>query len=192
MLGQDRRIKQGSVSIPASIDFVLKSVEDQYHSSLAELSHSTPILLVFLRQFGCCFCREALSDMHFSLANIEAAGAKLVLVHMSEEEEASQILASYGLADISRISNSDQSLYKSFGLGRGSLDMVFSPRVLGRAIEALLHGNPIGKSCGDGLQMPGVFLLHRGRVLQTYVPESVDSRPDYVRIVSNATAYAAV
>ncbi|MBX9689769.1 MAG: redoxin domain-containing protein [Candidatus Obscuribacterales bacterium] len=176
-----------SIQIPGSFEFVLRCVEDQYHSTLKEISDSSPTLLIFLRNFGCCFCREALSDIHYSLPNIEAAGVRLVLVHMSEEEEASQILASYGLADISRISNSDRSLYKSFGLGRGSLDKVLVPRVLARAIEAHLHGNLISKSSGDGLQLPGVFLLHKGRILTSFAPEDVDTRPDYIRIASQAS-----
>ncbi len=185
MPGQAKRsTTEFSTTIPASLDFALKASEDQYHSSLLEISNKVPTLLVFLRPFGCCFCREALSDLHFTLPAIEAAGARLVLVHMSTELEASQILASYGLADISRICNPDQCLYKVFGLGRANLDQVFAPRVLGRAIEALLHGNFIGKSAGDSMQMPGVFMLHKGKVLQTFVPESLDLRPDYVKIAA--------
>jgi peroxiredoxin len=179
--------KEVSATIPDSPDFsVLNSVEDQYHTSLAEIANAAPTLLVFLRHFGCCFCREALSDIHVGLSNIECAGAKLVLVHMSSEDEASQILATYGLADVSRVSNPDQSLYRSFGLGRGSLDKLLSPRVLARAFEALVHGNPIGVSAGDGFQLPGVFLLSGGKIIQTFVPESPESRPDYLRIVSAA------
>lgn len=192
MLGQGKVTKNSSASIGASLDYVLKSAEDQYHASILEMSRKTPILLVFLRQFGCCFAREALSDIHFSLGAIEAAGARLVLVHMSTEEEASQILASYGLADISRISNQDQSLYKSFGLGRGGLDQLFAPRVLARAIEAMLHGNPLGLSSGDGLQMPGLFLIQNGKVMQAFVPESLDARPDYIRIASGSYPVARV
>lgn len=167
-----------------SLEYLLSASEDQYHNSLLELSNSMPTLLVFLRSFGCCFCREALSDIHFSLPAIEAAGARPVLVHMSTEEEASQLLASYGLADLSRISNIDQSLYKSFGVGRGSLEQFFAPRLLGRALEAMLNGNPLGKAAGDGLQLPGVFLIHKQRVLKAFLPQTVDSRPDYVKIAS--------
>jgi hypothetical protein len=187
MAGRARQTNNSTTLI--SLDYLLKSSEDQYHNSLQELSDSVPTLLVFLRSFGCCFCREALSDIHFGLHAIEAAGARTVLVHMSSEEEASQILASYGLADVSRISNPDQSLYKSFGVGRGSFDQFFAPRVLGRALEALVNGNPIGKAAGDGLQLPGVFLIHRSRVLKAFLPQTLDSRPDYVKIAStNALA----
>jgi hypothetical protein len=175
-------VKENSAAQPVSLE--LKSVEDQYHSSLAEISDSTPTLLVFLRHFGCCFCREALSDIHGGLSAIEEAGARLVLVHMSSEQEASQILASYGLADVSRISSPDLSLYRAFGLGRGSLDRLLTPRVIARAIEALLNGNPIGMIAGDGLQMPGVFLLRHGKIVRTFVPESVETRPNYLQMVA--------
>ncbi len=180
--------KTQSLIISGSLDLLLKSVEDQYHASLYDLSASKPTLLIFLRQFGCCFCREALSDIKFALPAIDSAGSRLVLVHMSSEEEASQILASYGLADLSRVSNPDQSLYKSFGLKRSSLNALLAPQVLARAIEAMLNGNPLSVSAGDSLQMPGLFLIHKGRILQAYAPESVDSRPDYVKIVSTVAS----
>jgi hypothetical protein len=35
---------------------------------------------------------------------------------------------------------------------------------------------------GDGLQMPGVFLLHRGKVLREFRHESAADRPDYVTL----------
>lgn len=183
MAGRAKQMSNSTAAI--SLEYLLKVSEDQYHNSLLELSNAMPTLLVFLRSFGCCFCREALSDIHFGLAAIEAAGARPVLVHMSSEEEASQILVSYGLADISRISNPDQSLYKSFGVGRGSVDQFFAPRVLGRALEALVNGNPIGKAAGDGLQLPGVFLIHKQRVLKAFLPQTLDSRPDYIKIASS-------
>lgn len=173
-----------------SLDYTLKSVEDQYHASLAELSTARPALLVFLRQFGCCFSREALSDIRFGLPAIEAAGARVVLVHMSSENEASQILASYGLADLSRISNPDRSLYKAFGLKRSSINTFLAPKLLTRATEAVLNGNMIGAGNGDSLQLPGIFLIYKGKMLQAFTPDTPDLRPDYVKIASSAFAHS--
>ena len=175
----------------ASLDDVLRSVEDQYHSTLYEISNSAPTLVVFLRHFGCCFCKEALSDIHDSISSIQSAGAKIVLVHMAEEDEAATLLASYGLADLSRISSPDQSLYRYFGLGRGTAGKILAPKVISRALEALLHGHAIGRFQGDTMQMPGAFLIHRGRIVRSFVPNAVELRPDYVGIASGAV-YAGV
>jgi hypothetical protein len=170
----------------ASLDDVLKSVEDQYHSTLYEISNSAPTLVVFLRHFGCCFCKEALSDIHDCVSSLQASGVKIVLVHMAEEDEAATLLASYGLADLSRISSPDQGLYRYFGLGRGTADKILAPKVISRAFEALLHGHAIGPFQGDTMQMPGAFMIHRGRIVRSFVPESVEMRPDYVGIASGA------
>lgn len=171
-------------TLSRSLEMILKSVEDQYHSSLTEISSSKPTLLVFLRHFGCCFSREALADIRFSLPALEAAGARVVLVHMSNENEASQLLASYGLADLSRISNPDCSLYKSFGLRKASVNSLLAPRMMARALEAMLNGNGISISSGCSLQLPGLFLIYRGKLLQSFTPESPAVRPDYVRILN--------
>ncbi len=173
-----------------SLEYTLRSVQDQYHTSLDELSSSKPALLVFLRQFGCCFSREALSDIKFGLPAIEAAGARVVLIHMSQENEASQILASYGLADLSRISNPDRSLYKAFGLKRSTINTFLAPKLLTRATEAVLNGNMIGAGNGDSLQLPGIFLIHKGKMLQAFTPETPEMRPDYVKIASSAFAHS--
>ena len=171
--------------LPGSLEMILKSVEDQYHSSLMEISSSRPILLVFLRQFGCCFSREALSDIRFLLPAMEAAGARVVLVHMSSEYEASQILASYGLADLSRISNPDGSLYKSFGLRKAELASMLAPQSIGRVLEAWANGNGSGFARGDSMQLPGMFLIYRAKMLQSFAPDSPATRPDYLKIINS-------
>ena len=176
--------------LEVSLDQVLQSVEDQYHWSLSEISNAAPTLVVFLRHFGCCFCSETLSDIHDCISALQSAGAKLVLVHMAEEDEASTILASYGLADISRISSPDQSLYRYFGLGRGSANNILAPKVISRALEALFHGHSMGRFMGDTMQMPGAFLVHEGKVLRAFVPNSVEARPDYVSIATGGVRAA--
>ncbi len=49
--------------------------------TLWELSHRNPTLVVFLRQTGCTFCREALSDLSKQRTELAARGITLALVH---------------------------------------------------------------------------------------------------------------
>ena len=56
--------------------------------SIAHLSKTSPVLLVFMRHIGCTFCREAMSDLAQQRRMIEASGTRLVLVHMGGEEQA--------------------------------------------------------------------------------------------------------
>lgn len=171
-----------------SLSEILQTTEDQYHYSLAETTGNKPCLLVFLRRLGCCFCRQALADLKFALAGIEQSGCRLVIVHMSTEEEASQILAGYGLADISRVSDPDQKLYKYFGVEKIGLDKFFTPGLLVKVLETVLAGHGIAGGGGDALQMHGVFLIHKGKLIQSFLPESPQTRPDYIKIANCAVA----
>ena len=153
-------------------------------ASIAQLSKSSPVLLVFLRHTGCTFCREALSDIARQRRSIEASGTRVVLVHMSGEEHASQYFQSYGLQDVLRISDPNQALYRAFGLSRGSLRSLFGPKVWLRGFQAAVikrHG--VGRLAGDGFQMPGVFLVFHGEVLRSYRHQSAADRPHYSQFV---------
>lgn len=153
--------------------------------TLDELSRLSPVLLVFLRHAGCTFCREALADLAQKRKQIEAAGARLVLVHMGTEEHGSKFFEKYGLQDVQRISDPERTLYRAFGLPRGSLSDLFGPRVWIRGFEAgILGRHGVGALVGDGFQMPGVFLLYFGEVVRSYRHQSAADRPDYLQLVT--------
>lgn len=159
--------------------------------TLDELSRLSPVLLVFLRHMGCTFCREALSDLAARRKDIEREGARLVLVHMSEEEDAAPFFARYGLQDVQRISDPQRTLYRAFGLPRGRFGDVLGPKVWWRGFQAgLLGGHGVGRLMGDGFQMPGVFLLFHGEIVRSYRHQSAADRPDYLALVTGRN-YAA-
>jgi len=152
--------------------------------SLDELSRVSPVLLVFLRHAGCTFCREALADIAEQRQEIEAAGARIVLVHMGTEDHAEQLFPKYGLDSAIRINDPNRSLYRAFGLERGTLMKLFGPKVLVRGFHAgIVKRHGIGWLVGDGFQMPGVFVLFHGEVLRSYRHQSAADRPQYVQIV---------
>jgi peroxiredoxin len=156
----------------------------QYGVSLDELSKLTPVLLVFLRQTGCTFCRETLHDLSHQRPAIEAEGVRIVVVFMAVEEKAGQVLSRFGLEDINRVSDPHQHVYRAFGLARGRLMALVGPRELWRGFLGLLKGfgwAPPAQE--DGFQMPGVFLLFHGEVLRSYRHQSAAERPDYLAIV---------
>lgn len=168
---------------PEVLHFALRTkVHDG--ATIAQLSKSSPILLVFLRHAGCTFCREALSDIAAQRRSIEAGGTRVVLVHMGGEDHASKYFQHYGLQDVLRISDPNQALYRAFGLGRGSLFNLFGPKVWLRGFQAgVLKRHGIGRLVGDGFQMPGVFLVFHGEVLRSYRHQSAADRPQYSRFV---------
>jgi peroxiredoxin len=179
-LGQKRTMS------PEVVKFSLRT-RTTSGETIDEISRKAPTLLVFLRHAGCTFCREALADINDQRAAIEAAGTKLVLVHMGEEnEEARVFFSKYGLGNVPRISDPNQTLYRAFGLSRGSLGQLFGPVVWWRGFQAaLMAGHGVGMLKGDGFQMPGVFLLYHGTVLRSYRHQNASDRPQYAHLVAS-------
>ena len=159
--------------------------------SLDELSRLSPVLLVFLRHSGCMFCREALADPARKRRSIVANGTRLVLVHMGTDEQGAKFFARYGLEHAARIGDPRRTLYRAFGLPRGTLTMFLSPRFVLRGFQAAVLGrNGMGPVNGDVFQLPGVFLLYYGELLRCYRHQSIADRPDYVALVTGHS-YAA-
>jgi peroxiredoxin len=160
------------------------SVEER---SLRDISADTPILLVFLRHFGCTFCREALTDIRRQRRVIEISGTRIVLVHMVDDATARDALSPYGLDDLLRISDPELKLYRAFGLERGTVRQLFGPRVWIRGIVAgLFDRHGVGALAGDGFQMPGVFLIRKGAVEAAYLHRAASDRPDYAGLACAA------
>jgi peroxiredoxin len=155
----------------------------QYGHTVFDLSSHRPLLLVFLRHYGCPFCREALADLAERRRAIEALGTRIVLMHMGTEDQAASFFERYKLEDLPRVSDPDRYVYRAFGLGRGDFLKLVGPKVILRSFQALLvGGHRIGRMTGDGFQMPGVFLLFHGEVLRSYRHLTSADRPDYMNL----------
>lgn len=162
---------------------------EQYYTqegkSLAMLSNETPVLLVLLRHLGCTFCRETLADIAAQRHEIEAAGARIVFVHMGEDEKTAYLFERYRLDDISRIADPEARLYRALGLQRASLMQVYGPGMWRYAVQSiLLDGHGMGQIVGDRFQMPGVFLIHNGTIASGFRHQRISDHPDYLSIVS--------
>ena len=167
-------------------------VSDQNGRSLDTLSRVRPVLLVFLRHIGCTFCREAAKDVAEQREAIEREGVTPAFVGMADEAELGEFLASYGLDDLPRFADPERQLYGAFGLERGGARQLFGPEVWQRGVAAAAPawlgggGHGLGALKGDGLQMPGVFLLNEGKVVGGYRHETAADRPDYTSLACEA------
>ena len=152
---------------------------------LDELTTRHPTMVVFLRHFGCPFCREALAELASRRPEIEETGTRIVFVHMAADDEAKTHFVRYRLADLPRISDPACMLYRAFGLKKGGIGQVFGLNAWLRGFDvAILRGYGIGGWFDDLFQMPGVFLLFHGEVLNSYQHQSIADRPDYIEILN--------
>ncbi len=152
---------------------------------VSELNKNGAVMLVFLRHFGCTFCRETLVELSKIKREADARSIKIVVVHMSRQGYANEVLKIYGLDDVSHISDPEQELYREYGLKRAKWWQAFGPNVLFRGVIAgLFKGHLIGKPVADPYQMPGIFLLRENRIVSSFVHRFVSDRPQYLKLLN--------
>jgi peroxiredoxin len=157
--------------------------------SLYDLTFRSPVMVVFLRHGGCTFCREALGDLASVRERIQGTGTELVVVQMGNPRQGEELARRFGLRDAQVISDPSRGLYRAFELGRGTFRQVFGLRVWLRIFQAaIMRGFGAGLPKGqDERQMPGVFLLRNGGIVEEYRHDTIADRPDYVALASVAS-----
>jgi peroxiredoxin len=169
----------------SSIAAALGGARTQHGDTLDAVNRSTPLLLVFLRHFGCALCREMVADVARHRESVAASGAAVVFVHMHPESKAVTYFAEYGLGEALRVSDPEQRLYEAFGLSRVRPTHWLSWSIVGRYIDAIFRGgHRPGYVGGDVLQMPGAFLVRAGAVVSAFRPDTVSARFDVVAFIS--------
>lgn len=143
---------------------------------LADASMEAPLVLVFLRHFGCTFTRQILRGLQDLELQAKQHNATLVLVHMLQSGEESNYLGQN--SDIVRIADPRCELYRAFGLGKGGFIELFGPQVWWRGSIAIFKGCGMGHLAGDGLQMPGAFIFHNGKVIASQPAQSAADLPN--------------
>jgi peroxiredoxin len=164
---------------------MLDAYQSQTGQTLAALAADRPLLLVFLRHFGCGFCREAVAELVEKRPHIEAQGTQIAFVHLGTEEKAKVFFKPYGLVDVPRFSDPTGALYQAFGLVRGGFRQLFHPESIARAVAAWFHGHSTGLPAGDIERMPGAFLLKFGEVRKAFRHKLISDRPDYLALATS-------
>jgi peroxiredoxin len=167
-----------------SDDYPLELFDATDGRNIGEMAQQGPLLLVFLRHFGCPFCKESLIQLAEYRAQLEAKGISIVLVYMVGDKVADEYLSAYGLNDLAQVSDPEEIFYKSFRLKRGNFTQLFGLKVWRRWVSLGLRKRLYNtRPEGDVSQMPGIFLLNDGRIVKQFVHKSVADTPDYSQIV---------
>ncbi len=172
------------MSLVVNVDAeILEQMVANTGQTVQEMSLVQPIMLVFLRHFGCTFCREALSDIAKRRKEIEKTGARLVFVHMTDNEIADRYFNRYKLAGAAHVSDPECHYYAAFGLVKGNFTQLFGLHFFIRGFQAgILEGHGSGKLLGDGFQMPGIFVVQDGEIKESFIHKLVSERPDYLEL----------
>lgn len=169
----------------ASINEAIQKMYTTDRETVYQKSLKQDVILVFLRHFGCTFCREALEELHDLFNGHKFDKNCLILVHMSTEDIACKYFERYGLSSVPRVSDPDCLYYKEFGLLKGTFNQLFGFRSWLRGIEAgLIKGHGFGTQLGDGFQMPGVFIIQNGLVTNEFRHKFPSDKPDYLKLMT--------
>lgn len=157
----------------------LDAVRTPQGRSLRELSAERPQLLVLTRHSGCTFCRETLAELARQQSAIASRGLGICVVTMSSAQRNEQLAREYELGAAAWFSDPERLAYRAFELARGDFRQLFGLRVFARGVRAALRGHGVGALDGDGFQMSGAFVLHRGRIVRAFRQRTAAERTDF-------------
>ncbi len=134
-------------------------------------------LIVFLRHFGCMFCRETLSDMR-SISESDPRFPNPLFFFQGSPTEGRAFLRRYW-PGLRAVADPRAEVYEGFGVQRGGLTKMFGPAVWSAKSRAESKGHRNGERMGDIWRMPGVFLTRESEVLWAHDYRHAADHPDY-------------
>lgn len=175
--------------LPIDLDeelLVLEEMITNEGDSVYKLTFESPVMLVFLRHFGCVFCKEAMHDISLRRKTIEEGGIKIVFVHMGDNETATAYFNNFNLQGVAFVCDPGQQFYRAFGLQRGSFTQLYGLQTWIRGYKVkkeLGYELEMAKRLGDSTQMPGVFVMQNGLLRDKFIHRIASERPDYEQLV---------
>jgi hypothetical protein len=166
---------------------VLGEYRTETGRTLLELVDESPVLLIFLRHFGCSFCRQTLDDVSRIRTQIEGQGIRPVFVHLGSPERAKPYFDYYHLSDIERVSDPEASLYARpvFALPRKNVFSQFLvPTVWAGWLKGAVRKHGIGMIKEDADQMPGIFYLRNRSIVRAFRYKTIADQPDYLKLIA--------
>lgn len=150
----------------AAPDALLVDV-DGHETRLSRLWTERPIVLVFLRYFGCPFCQTQVVMLREAHDRIVAAGGGVGLVGHGHPHEAVRFRTDKRLP-FPLLLDRDRGAYRSYGLLTGTVMQVLGPRVMLPWLKAELspETRQLGLKGGTFLQMPGTFVIDSAGVVR--------------------------
>jgi hypothetical protein len=157
-------------------------------STLADVLGDRPTLTVFLRHFGCAFCRETVRDLR-KLAEDRPDYPPVVFFFTATPDEGRVFFAQYW-PQARAVSDPAKTFYTAMGIRQATMGQTYGIRVWTCHMRALGKGNVIGKPIGDPWIMPGAFLVHAPDVLWSHPYKHQGDRPDWTTVPAHLPATA--
>lgn len=135
------------------------------------------IVLVFLRHFGCLFCRDHARQLRGAHAQFQERGFDVVAIGQGTPMRSQRFREEYDLP-FTVLGDKELASYRLYGLTHGIRNGPTDPKAYKAAVRAVLHGKLPGKPDGDVLQNPGTFLISRdGTMLRSHIGQNAGDFP---------------
>lgn len=149
------------------------TLRDQLHAE-------RPMLFVFLRHFGCIFCRETIGEIS-QASGTDSTYPDVLFFYQGSAEYGRSFFETVwpearAVADLPRF------FYDAFDVRRGTMRQMMGPDVIACGIRASRKGYGLGMPTSDPLVMPGLFLVQGERVIWTHDFKHAGDHPDFAAI----------
>ncbi len=161
----------------------LSSIDAPFFSDLAKRSNNHPVLLVFLRHFGCIFCRELVTELSELRPTLNEMDIELAFVHVGTDQASDEFFTRFKLPKVARFSDPQSEYYEKFGLKQMTLAGMVSFATIAGSIRALKSGGRQGKTEGNPKMMPGLFFVSHGKIVRSFIHKSPGDKPDIMAFV---------
>lgn len=150
-------------------------------NSLTELLHKYPlVILVFLRQLGCTFCKTMVLNLK-RLKEEDPSFPPVIFVHQGTTEQGNAFFEQFWKGQI-HISNQDCSLFHFFKIRVGKIKDTLGIRTFIRgAVSLLKNGFKIRqtKRIGDKYLLSGTFLFQKGKLIWAHRAKYAGDEPNW-------------
>lgn len=141
---------------PTLLDAPLRTAAGEVTTLRAHL-HRGPLVVVFLRHFGCLFCRERAAGLRAREAELVGAGARIVFVGTGTPAQAADFARAHA-GPHPVLVDGPRATFRAAGMRR-SLWSTLHWRLLANARRAMRAGFRQTKVQGDPWQQGGVLVL---------------------------------
>jgi peroxiredoxin len=150
---------------------------------LGELWQAHPAVIVWLRHYGCVFCREQALEMRGALPEIEKAGARLVFIGNGGPRYAKAFKESFA-PDVTVLTDPDLRSYRTIGARSGILNTI-GPQAWKAGIRALRSGARQTSVKGHPYQQGAVMVLTPGdHIVYSYISRAAGDHPSVSSVLA--------
>lgn len=141
------------------------------------------IVLVFLRHFGCLFCRDHAVQLREHHHEFTQRGYTVVAIGQGTPARSARFATEYALP-FPVFGDRALASYRLFGLTSGILGGFLQPNAYKAGVKAMLHGHFPGMPDGNVNQYPGTFLIDRGgQILHQQIGQHAGDFPSAAEIL---------